>query len=87
MSRDFLGRTVDAWKETLVIPIAKSGDKTDPSNYRPIFVLPILSKVSEKVINKQINEYLEKTHLISTHQYGFLQKHSTQSLILQLTNR
>ena len=77
----------DAWKEALVIPIAKSGDKTDPSNYRPISLLPILSKVAEKVINKQLNEYLEKTHLISTHQYGFRQKHSTQPLLLQLTNR
>ena len=52
-----------------------------------LYLLPILSKVAEKVINKQINEYLEKTHLISTHQYGFRQKHSTQSLLLQLTNR
>ena len=56
----------DAWKEALVIPIAKSGDKTDPSNYRPISLFPILSKVAEKVINKQINEYLEDTFNINT---------------------
>ena len=77
----------DAWKEALVIPIPKSGDSANPSNHRPISLLPILSKVAEKVMYKQINEYLEKTHLISPHQYGFRQKHSTQSLLLQLTNR
>ena len=75
------------WKEALVTPIPKPGNKTDPSNQRPISSLLILSKITEKVLAYQIRNYLEINSLISTRQYGFRQYHSTQSLLLQLTNK
>ena len=75
------------WKEALVTPLPKPGDPSNPSNYRPISSLPILSKVAEKVIAHQIREHLEDNTRISPNQYGFRRNHSTQSLLLQLTNK
>jgi hypothetical protein len=75
------------WKKALVTPLPKPGDPTDPSNRRPISSLMILSKIGEKAISAQIRNYLEQNSLISLRQYGFRQKHSTQSLLLQLSNR
>ena len=77
----------DIWKEALVTPLPKPGDSTDPSNRRPISSLLILSKVAEKAIASQIRNHLESNSLISKNQYGFREKHSTQSLLLQLTNK
>ena len=40
-----------AWKEALVVPIHKKGSMTDPGNYRPIALLPIVSKVLERIVH------------------------------------
>ena len=48
------------WKKTIIIPVFKSGAKSDPNNYRPIAVLSIISKVFEKHLKNQITNYLEK---------------------------
>ena len=77
----------DIWKIALVTPVPKPGNKANPSNYRPISSLPILSKVAEKIITIQMRHYLETNSLISPRQYGFRQAHSTQSLLLQLTDK
>ena len=52
-------------KNTKVIELFKKGDPTLPSNYRPISLLPILGKVFDSLINKQIMTYLTKHNLIS----------------------
>ncbi len=51
-------RFPDAWKTALVSPIHKDGDKTEPSNYRPIALLPILSKVLEHIVHEQVSAHL-----------------------------
>ena len=75
------------WKEALVTPIPKPGARTNPSNYRPISSLPILSKLTEKIIAQQIRHYTESNSLIAKQQFGFRENHSTQTLLLQLTNK
>ena len=47
----------DEWKKAKVTPIFKAGDKTDVGNYRPISVLPIISKITERAIDDQLYVY------------------------------
>ena len=73
-----------------VIPIYKKGDKLDMNNYRPISLLPALSKVWEKAINNQITKVLEDKEIIPPTQYGFVRGkntiHAIQHLIGEINN-
>jgi hypothetical protein len=71
-------------KRAKVIPIYKKGDKNNPSNFRPIALLPIFSKLLEKVLSMQLSEYLESNNLISKYQFGFRKKKSTVDAVLNL---
>ena len=64
-----------------VIPIFKSGDK-DENNYRPISVLPSISKIFEKAITERLNRFLESSILLSNNQFGFPKNKSTETAIL-----
>ena len=64
-----------------VIPIYKSGEKSNLDNYRPISVLNVLSKVLEKIVHKQLSEYLETNKLLSDAQYGFRRGRSTKDAV------
>ena len=66
-----------------IFPIFKSGQNTDPSNYRPISILPTLSKILEKHVNKQSMGYLNKYKLIHECQSGFRHKHSCQTPLVK----
>jgi hypothetical protein len=54
------GEFPDSLKIAKIFPIFKEGDKRDPNNYRPIAVLPILSKMFEVIINNRILEFLSE---------------------------
>ena len=54
----------DDWKKARLSPIYKSSDKEDCSNYRPISVLSVVSKIFEKLVFIQINNYLKKNSII-----------------------
>ena len=70
-----------------IIPIFKKDDRTVFNNYRPISLLLIISKVVEKVISDQLNEFFVKHKLLFDHQYGFCSEHSTEHAELELTDR
>ena len=67
--------------------IPKKGDRTDPSNHRPIAITSLLSKVMERVVNTQPLRYLEDCLLISDRQYGFRHRCSAGDLLVYLTHR
>ena len=77
------GIVPDIFKISCVTPIHKSGDTTDPSNYRPISVLPALNKVLERVVYDQLLNFLDKHHIINSYQFGFRKCHSTEQAILE----
>lgn len=60
-----------------VIPIYKKGRKDHLANYRPIAILPFLSKIIEKLVNKRLLNFLIEHSLINSSQYGFLPGRST----------
>ena len=71
------GSFPDTWKKANVIPIFKKGDKDNANNYRPISVLPIISKIFERIIFKHVYNHLHVNRLISKHQSGFQPNEST----------
>ena len=77
----------ESWKMAIIAPIHKSGDKDTASNYRPIAILPVVSKILEKVVAAQLTEYLESNHLLHPQQFGFRPKYSTEIANCYLLNR
>ena len=77
----------DRLKIAKVTPIFKKDDETLVTNYRPISILPSLSKIFEKVIFKQLYEYFQDKQLFYNSQYGFREGHSTELAALELVDR
>ena len=73
-----------AFKEAKVVPLFKKGSMLDPGNYRPVSVLCVLSKILERAVQLQLNEYLEKRGLLFEKQSGFRSGFSTDSCLIQL---
>lgn len=67
-----------------VVPLPKNKDLTDPNNFRPISLLPVLSKPLEKHIQKHLLEYIERMNLFHPFQSGFRPKHSCHTALSSL---
>ena len=74
------------WKIAKVTPLIKKGSKRELGNYRPISVLPLVSKIFEKNIYHQLYDYLQENSLLNTYQSGFRSIHSTLTALLETTN-
>ena len=61
----------DVWKIACVTPLFKKGEPSDCNNYRPISLLPCISKVFERVLFNHVHGYLRVNGLISQNQTGF----------------
>ena len=72
------------WKVSRVCPVPKVNNPTSISEYRPISILPILSKVFERVIFQQITEHIEASFIYDSKQSGFRKGHSTSTVLLKL---
>ena len=68
-----------------VIPCFKKNDPMDPSNYRPISLLPIISKVFEKIIYNQLNEFMKNK--LSIYLCGFRKRYSTQHTLINMITK
>ena len=73
-----IGTVPDSWKLSLITPVPKHGKLSDPNNYCPISLLPIVSKVLEHIIFNKLCDHLS----ITDHQKGFLPGRSTTDTIL-----
>ena len=71
------GRFPDACKIAKLKPLFKKGFKTDLKNYRPISLLPFMSKVVERIVHEQTMEFLDKHNILYKFQSGFQKNHST----------
>ena len=77
----------DEWKSARVTPLYKnSGKRNDPTNYRPISVIPVVAKVFERVVYDQLYHYLTENRILSRYQYGFRSLHSTVTALLEATD-
>ena len=64
----------DEMKIAKVIPLFKSGDQCTISNYRPISLLPTLSKMFEKIVCEMLSAHLEQNNFLFDYQFGFRKK-------------
>lgn len=76
-----------SWKQSSITPIHKGGSHDDPSNYRPISVVPIVAKILEKIVSNELSSYLEENHLLHPHQGAFRCGKSTSDILLLAVDR
>jgi len=75
------------WKVSQIVTILKPGKPAeDVKSYRPISLLPILSKIFEKLFITRIQPILQSTQIIPDHQFGFTCKHATIEQVHRITN-
>ena len=76
----------DCLKQARIKPLYKKEDINDPKNYRPISILPTLSKIFERAATNQITRHLEQNNLICHNQHAYRQRHSTQTCLIEVIN-
>jgi len=79
-----LGKFPADWKKALIVPIHKKDDKSVVSNYRPISLLSVTSKIMERIIFKHIYNFFHSNSLLTVHQSGFRPNDSTVNQLAYL---
>ena len=77
----------DHLKVAKIIPVFKAGDAQLVTNYRPISILAIFSKIFEKILCSRLESYLEQNNILHENQFGFRRKVLTCSALLQLVDK
>ena len=77
----------DDMKLAEIIPLLKSGSRCILTNYRPISLLPTISKLLEKIIYSQTYDFLIKNNILFNSQYGFRKKHSCEHAVTELLGK
>ena len=77
----------DKWKEGKVRPLHKNGPKDDTNNYRPISVLPVLSKLLEKHVHISLMSFFILHNVLHSMQSGFRPNHSCETARLQMISK
>ncbi|GFT71472.1 RNA-directed DNA polymerase from mobile element jockey [Trichonephila clavipes] len=81
----YTGHFPQAWKTATVIPILKPGkDPTLATSHRPISLLPVLSKLAERIILNRLNDHLQKNDILIPQQHGFRANLSTSHQLLRV---
>jgi hypothetical protein len=80
------GTFPDCLKTGLVNPIHKKGSKTEMSNYRPITILPIFSKIFEYVIKRRLEDHFHANNIMSNNQFGYTRSSNTEIAVCHILN-
>ena len=76
----------DSFNTSKIVPLFKKGDHGLPTNYRPISLLPTISKVFERVIYDQMYLYFNNNNLLADEQFKFRKNHSTEYAAIKLVD-
>ena len=81
------GKFPDVLKTANLTPIFKKGDLLESTNYRPISLLPNISKIMEKLVHQRLTMFLEQKDLLYDLQFGFRNKTSTNHALIHITEK
>lgn len=81
------GEVPSSYKHSHISPLYKSGDKSVARNYRPVSLLPILSRILEYFVKKQVSTYLDTYNLLPATQFAYRKNHSTEDALALAVNR
>ena len=70
-----------------IAPVYKSGDREEAGNYRPISLLPIVSKVLEKIVSAQLKQFIQRNNLLPETQFAYRANHSTEDALTYAVNQ
>ena len=73
----------ECFKTAEIISIVKSGDSNSTANYRPISMLPFLSKMFEKLMYARLDSYLKSNNILYTNQFGYHKNSNTSDAIIK----
>ena len=73
-----------SWKVAKVVPLLKKEDPLNPKNYRPVALLPVLSKILERAVFLQLVSYLNSNSLLHPNHHGSRKAHSTATALIQM---
>ena len=73
------GKFPNQWKEAIITPVLKNGDRELLKNYRPVSCLAAASKLLEKIVCAQVSEFFEVNNLKPNNQHGFRSNRSTMT--------
>ena len=73
----------ECFKTAKIIPIFKSGDSNSTANYRPISMLPFLTKMFEKLMCARLDSYLKSNNILCTNQFGFRKNSNSSDAIIE----
>lgn len=77
----------DDFKLARVVPLFKKGSRSEEGNYRPVSILPVLSKVFERIVFNQLNAYLCINNILYKYQSGFRPSFSTDTALTFLSDK
>ena len=72
------------WKEAKVVPLRKNGPQEEVNNYRPISILPVMSKILEKHVHDSLYSFLHEFDLLHKTQSGFRSQHSCETALIHM---
>ena len=81
------GKFPDAWKQAKIKPLHKSGSREEAKNYRPVSILPIMSKILERHVHDNLTKYLDEKDILTRFQSGFRKHHSCQTTLTYITDK
>ena len=80
------GLVPNEWKHARVLPVYKSGSTSSMDNYRPISILPAVSKILERIVHDQFYSFIEENSTLFRSQFEFRRRHSTTLAVTYFTD-
>jgi len=81
-----VGKIPLEWKSAVITPLYKKGVSSDPSNYRPVSLTSVFSKLMERVVVLDLITYLLSNNVINKQEHSFLKNRCTATNLLESLN-